>query len=69
MERGQIITLNFHAFGIVSHENCKVIGFTEETVTIDDFSRDEEGRTFNRKTGQCLNDSNSFGAYRTIEPC
>lgn len=66
MKKGQIIKMSFHCAGVVSYEDLKIMSFTDETVTIDDT---DDGRIFDRKTGKCLNDSNYFGAWRTIEPC
>jgi len=57
--------LNFHCAGVTSHEEMTIIDFDEKTITTDDC---EDGRKFDRKTGECLNDTTSFGARRTIDP-
>lgn len=68
MKKGDKITMLFHAFGSVSEEEYSIVELSDDEITIDDtFGPNDELRKFNRKTGKCLNDTNSFGAYRTIK--
>lgn len=60
------VTIYFHAAGVVSEEEHKIVELTDTEVSLDDGN--DETRKFNRKNGKCLNDSNYFGAYRTIKP-
>lgn len=63
---GDEIKMYFYAFGVTSESNNKILRYDDETVTIDD---GDNGRTFSRKTGRCLNDNTFGGAMRTINPC
>lgn len=66
MEKGNKIIMYFHGAGVTSEEEHEILSFDVKSVTIDD---GDDGRTFDRKTGKCLNDNNFGCFYRTIKPC
>jgi len=69
-KKGDKIVMNFHCAGVVSQETLKVIKFENDVIyTNETFDNEtgEENRKFCSKTGKCLNDSNYFGAWRTID--
>ena len=77
MKKGDKTIMYFHAFGEISEEIKTVVESTDDVITLDDYKdvydavRDENttvGRMFNRKTGECLNDTTFLGAKRTIKP-
>ena len=65
VKKGDMITMYFHGAGVTSEEKCEVLKINETTVTIND---GDDGRKFNRKTGECLNDNNFMEFSRTIDP-
>lgn len=61
--KGQEIFFNFHAIGLVSKTKCEVVGIHEGILTV---SEGDPRYKFDLKTGKCVNDNNTYGAYRTL---
>ena len=63
MEKGDIVTMLFHGFGLTSEEECEVTQVLEggSQVVLDD------DHTFDTKTGKCLDDDNTFGCRRELK--
>lgn len=70
MKKGDKVTMLFHCAGVVSEEEVTVMNVDGCTIAVDDIFDTEFGeayRLFNTNTGKCLNDSNYFGAKRTLK--
>ncbi|TXG80803.1 MAG: hypothetical protein E6R13_07555 [Spirochaetes bacterium] len=68
MKAGDKVTMLFHSMGMVSQEELTIIEINEtEIVTSETFGSNDEYRKFSRKTGKCLNDTTTFGSYRTLK--
>lgn len=70
MKKGDKVTMLFHCAGVVSEEELTVIKVDGDIITTDEVfytKEKDEYRKFNTKNGKCLNDSNYFGAKRTLK--
>ena len=69
---GDKIRMKFSLQGMASFETYKILHIDDYTVVIDEDGTDNSGlhvfRAFKRKTGECVNDNNMFGAKRSINP-
>ena len=65
LAKGDTIIMYFHAFGVVSEEECIIKKIENNLVYLE---RDEDSFwVFNNK-GICINDENFGGVYRRIKP-
>lgn len=68
MKVGDKITMYFKFAGVVSEEKLRIMNLTETTLELEEETSYGEYRTFDRITGECLNDNTYLGAQRYIKP-
>ncbi len=61
MKIGDEVTMLFHFFGMTSEEEWEVVAVDKDTVTLDN------NHTFDKTTGECLDDEDAFGARRELK--
>lgn len=67
MEKGDLVTIDFSAFGVTSHEDYPIYLVEPNHITIDYVQNEENGRLrFSRRTGICLNEDDEIkGMFRS----
>lgn len=71
MQKGDLVTIDFWAFGVTSQEEHPIFLVEPNHITIDHSQNEENGRLrFSRRTGICLNEDEEtkkmFRSNRTL---
>lgn len=58
---GNTIIMHFHCAGVVLDEEWEVTDVSDKHIYLENW-------IFDKTSGRCINDDNTFGARRTIDP-
>lgn len=66
-KKPQTATMLFHGFGVTSEEEHDILSRTKTVITLATDDDPDRCFRFDTETGECINDQNDFGCWRTLK--